>query len=653
MAEVAAQPAPAHFLDHTERWLERSVRPLASVGVLGMLTAAGVTVADVLLRSLAGRGVLGLNEITSMAFGIAIAACLPAGTAGGVHLKIDIFARWITGRLAAWLDVFGSVLLLIFFAILTHRILIFSGTLYTQGRTTVLLGLPMAPFIFVVVALLAVSALVQAVIAFNKLRQAVAYVPVAGAKSYPVATAVAVMLAVIIVALGGYALLDFSGMADWAQANPGKAVAIAFGCMWILMLSQVPLAAVTGLIGIVAGALFIGFPPFFSAFATESAGLLTNSQIATLPLFLMMGSFAAVSGLSEDLYELAHVLFGRFRGGLALATIGSCAGFGALTGSSLATAATIGRVAIPEMRARGYSPALATGTCAAGGTLGPLVPPGSGPIIVFAILTEASIGQLFVASVGPAILAILLYFLTIMIYVRVWPTSAPRVVTQVEHAHLRATLRRCIPVALLVLGVMGGLYFGIFTDTESAAVGAIGAFVIAIYRGKINRGSYLEVMVETTATTAMVYAMIIGAQAFSFFVLVSSLTESVTAFIGGLEWDKLALISIILLGYLLLGTVMESFAMMIITVPIITPLIVQIGYPVIWWGIVMMCVVETGMIHPPFGLNVFVLKGITPNVSMWTIYRGVAPFVVADLIKLVLLVLFPAITLWLPGTMHR
>lgn len=425
LTEVAAQPAPAHFLDHTERWLERSVRPLASVGVFGMLIAAGVTVADVLMRWLAGTGVLGLNEIISMVFGVAIAACLPAGTAGGVHLKIDIFARWITGRLAAWLDVFGSLLLLIFFAILTQRLFIFAQTLQAQARTTVLLGWPMAPFMFVVVALLAITTVVQATIAINKIRQAAAYVEALGAKSYPVATAIAVVLAIIIVTLGAYALFDFAGMADWAQDNPGKAVGIAFACMWILMLSQVPLAAVTGLIGIVGGALFIGFSPFFSAFATESAGLLTNSQIATLPLFLMMGSFAAVSGLSEDLYELAHVMFGRFRGGLALATIGSCAGFGALTGSSLATAATIGRVAIPEMRARGYSPALATGTCAAGGTLGPLVPPGSGPIIVFAILTEASIGQLFVASVGPAILAVLLYFLTIMIYVRVWPASSP------------------------------------------------------------------------------------------------------------------------------------------------------------------------------------------------------------------------------------
>jgi C4-dicarboxylate transporter DctM subunit len=423
--------------------------------------------------------------------------------------------------------------------------------------------------------------------------------------------------------------------------------------MWILMLGQVPLAALTGTMGVIGAALFIGFPPAFSTLAVESTSLLTNAQIATLPLFLMMGSFAAVSGMSEDLYLLAHVLLGRFRGGLALATIGSCAGFGALTGSSLATAATIGRVAIPEMRARGYSPALATGTCAAGGTLGPLVPPGSGPIIVFAILTEASIGQLFVASVGPAILAVVLYFFTIMIYARVSPASAPVVPGNLDRDLLRIALRRCIPVGLLVFGVMGGLYFGIFTDTESAAVGAIGAFICAVYRKKFNRGSFLEVMAETTATTAMVYGLIIGAQIFSFFVLVSALTESVTAFIGSLHWSALALITVILIGYLLLGTMMEAFAVMIITVPIITPLIVSLGYPVIWWGIVMLCVVETGMIHPPFGLNVFVLKSITPDVSLWTIYKGVTPFVIADLIKLILMVLFPAITMWLPMTMNR
>jgi C4-dicarboxylate transporter, DctM subunit len=654
-ADVATSPPRDAFgvFDRIEHWLAFATRPLATIGVIGMLGAAMATVTDVMLRWLAGRGVLALNEVVAMAFGVAIAACIPAGVAGGVNLKIDIFARWITGRLAAWLDVFGAALLLLFFGTLTYRIFIFSGTLYTQGRSTVILGWPMWPFISVADALFAMAALIQAVIVINKFRRAVLYRPSEIDASYLVATIIAVLLGAGVVALAIYAILDFQGMSFWASDNPGKAVAIAFAVMWILMLAQVPLAALTGVMGVLGAALFIGFPPAFSTVAVESTSLLTNAQIATLPLFLMMGSFASVAGMSQDLYQLAHVLLGRFRGGLALATIGSCAGFGALTGSSLATAATIGRVAIPEMRARGYSPALATGTCAAGGTLGPLVPPGSGPIIVFAILTEASIGQLFVASVGPAILAVLLYFITVMLYVRISPSSVPIRTEHVEKGELRAALKRCIPVGLLVFGVMGGLYFGIFTDTESAAVGAIGAFICAIYRKKLNHGAFLEVMVETTATTAMVYGLIIGAQIFSFFVLVSALTESVTAFIGGLHWSSLALISVILLGYLLLGTVMEAFAVMIITVPIITPLVVQLGYPVIWWGIIMLCVVETGMIHPPFGLNVFVLKSITPDVSLWTIYKGVTPFVVADLIKLILLVLFPMIVLWLPMTMQR
>src|SRR5262245_2228223 len=618
-----------------------------------MLAAATATVVDVLLRWLAGRGVLALNEIVSMVFAVAIAACIPAGVAGGVNLKIDIFVRWITGRLAAWLDVFGSSLLLLFFAVLTYRIYIHTGTLYEQGRSTVILGWPMWPFIGIADALFAIATLLQAVITLNKVGQALSYVRAADEQSYRAATLIAVVLGLLVMALAAYAIIDFPGLSFWAGDHPGAAVGIAFAVMWILMLGQVPLAALTGVIGVVGAALFLGFPPAFSTVAVESTSLLTNAQIATLPLFLMMGSFAAVAGMSEDLYKLAHVLLGRFRGGLALATIGSCAGFGALTGSSLATAATIGRVAIPEMPARGYSPALATGPCAAGGTLGPLVPPGSGPIIVFAILTEASIGQLFVASVGPANLAVLLYFATVMLYARLSPGAAPVTATEMDRGELRVALKRCIPVGLLVFGVMGGLYFGIFTDTESAAVGALGAFACTLYRRKLNRGSFLEVMVETTATTAMVYGLIIGAQIFAFFVLVSALTESVTAFIGSLHWSSLALISIILVGYLVLGTMMEAFAVMIITVPIITPLVVSLGYPVIWWGIIMLCVVETGMIHPPFGLNVFVLKSITPDVSLWTIYKGVTPFVIADLIKLILMVLFPAITLWLPATMHR
>ena len=640
------------LLTRIERGLRTLTRPLATLGVLGMLLAAGATVVDVLLRWLANTGVIALNEITSMAFAIAITACLPAGFAGGVNLKIDVLARWFSGRLEAWLDAIGAFALLVFVALLAQQVLIHADNLAREGRTTIILGWPQAPFMYMVVLLLAFSTLVQAVVTLNSVRRAIACRDEETGVNRVVRW-IAIGLAVCVVGIAIYGAVNFAGLSGWASKNPGSTVAIAFAALWCLMLLLMPLAAVTGLIGIVGCSLFIGVAPAMSAFATEATGLLTNSQLATLPLFLMMGSFAAVAGLADDLYRLSHVLFGRWRGGLAYATIGSCAGFGALTGSSLATAATIGRVAIPEMESRGYSPALATGVCAAGGTLGPLVPPGSGPLILFALLTEASIGQLFVASVGPAVLAVLLYFLTVTAYVRLAPRSVPAARAEMDSAELYAAARRCIGVAVLVFGVMGGLYFGIFTDIESAAVGAMGAFAFVVWRGRLNRVSFFDVMVETTSTTALVYGLIIGAQIFSFFVSVSALTESITGFLGGLHWNNAALMGLILAGYLLLGTVMESFAVMIITVPIITPLVTGMGYDIIWWGVAMLCVVETGLIHPPFGLNVIVLKGISPKTSIWTIYKGVAPFVAADLIKLVLMVLFPAITLWLPHSMGR
>ena len=466
------------LVSRLENSLRTLTRPLAMVGVLGMLLAAGATVVDVLLRWLANSGVVALNEITSMAFAIAITACLPAGLAGGVNLKIDVLERWLRGRLGVWLEAIGAFALLFFFALLAQQVLVHADNLAREGRTTIILGWRQAPFMYVVVFLLAFSTLVQAVVTLNSVCRAIAFRD-EETRAYRVVEWIAMGLAVCVMVLAVYCIVNFAGLSGWSSKHPGATVAIAFAVLWLLMLLLMPLAAVTGIIGIVGCSLFIGAAPAVSAFATEATGLLTNSQLATLPLFLMMGSFAAVAGLADDLYRLSHVLFGRWRGGLAYATIGSCAGFGALTGSSLATAATIGRVAIPEMESRGYSPALATGVCAAGGTLGPLVPPGSGPLILFALLTEASIGQLFVASVGPAILAVLLYLLTVTIYVRVSPSSVPTATVHATSAELYAAMRRCVGVGVLVFGVMGGLYFGVFTDIELAAVGAIGAFLFA------------------------------------------------------------------------------------------------------------------------------------------------------------------------------
>jgi tripartite ATP-independent transporter DctM subunit len=376
---------------------------------------------------------------------------------------------------------------------------------------------------------------------------------------------------------------------------------------------------------------------------------LTNWQVATLPMFLMMGSFAVAAGISDDIYRVANAVLGRVKGGLAYATIAGCAGFGAVSGSSVATAATFGRIALPEMAKRNYDPALASGTVAAGGTLGALVPP-SGAIILFALLTEQSIGVLFIAAMGPALLALLLYFSAVFVTLRINPDKAPA--TQEDQEPLLPALWSAAPVGLLFGVVIGGLYGGFFTATESAAVGAAGAFVLAFARGKLNRARLLTVLSETTATTALIYGLIFGALIFSFYVNLGQAPELVARAIGGLDASPMTILIVLLVFYLLLGAVMDSFAVMVITVPVVTPLVVGMGFDIFHWGILMLVVVEIGLITPPFGINLFVLKSLQPDQPIGRIMKGVLPFVTADLIKIVLLVAFPAIALWLPSTMN-
>jgi C4-dicarboxylate transporter, DctM subunit len=277
------------------------------------------------------------------------------------------------------------------------------------------------------------------------------------------------------------------------------------------------------------------------------------------------------------------------------------------------------------------------------------VPPGSGPLVLFALLTEASIGQLFVASVIPSLLAIAAYLLTIVLYVYWVPGSAPPH-GRANPGDLTAALKRCGPVTVLFVLVLGGLYSGLFTSTESAAVGAFGAFLIALVRGKLRPAQFWSVMGETTNTTALVYPLIFGALIFALFTGVSGLTETMTKFIANLGWEPLAIVSLLLVAFLVLGTFMDSYAIMIITVPVVTPLVTGAGYDIIWWGVLNLFIVEIGGISPPFGLTMYVLKAID-DVPMATIFKGVTPFCVAALIATALLVLFPQITLWLPSTM--
>ncbi|OFZ96723.1 MAG: hypothetical protein A3H35_07955 [Betaproteobacteria bacterium RIFCSPLOWO2_02_FULL_62_17] len=436
-----------------------------------------------------------------------------------------------------------------------------------------------------------------------------------------------------------------------ARDYPGTlALGVVF-MVWVLLVLYVPLAVALGLLGILCTSLMIGLDPALNVLGNESAQFLTNSQVAVVPMFLMMGSFAVVAGMSEDIYDLAHSLFSHLRGGLALATIGGCSGFGALTGSSLATVATIGRVALPEMRARGYSPGLASGCVAAGGTLGALVPP-SIPLIFYAFLTESSIGQLFVAAMIPAALAIGLYMLAIAAQVRLVPSSAPATSERPSWADIGRAMKKAWAALLLFGIVLGGIYGGIFTETEAAAVGAVGAFIAAVLRGRMSRESVQRVMGETTATTALLYLIIFGVLTFSFSMGVTGLPLRMTAFFQDLNWAPIAVIAMLLVMYLMLGCIMDSNTIMFVTVPIVAPLVAGMHYDLIWWGIVNLVVLETGLITPPFGIHLFVLKSIVgSDAPLSAVYRGVVPFVIADMVKLALLVIFPALALWLPSTM--
>lgn len=651
-APASDRPAPGpalRLLDGAERLARTLSRPVAFAGVLGMLAIALVTVAGVLVRWTGQGGIPAMNEIVAMLFAVAVAATLPAATAQRGHLKIDLLGPLVGPGLRRWLDLLGALALLVFLVLLAREVQAYGFRLIRGERTTAILGWPVGRFMLAVAALIWAAAAAQAVIAAADAARALAAPAREGGRTHPAVWALLIVTLAVLAWLTWWGWSDFRGLARAVTQAPMASVGLMFLLLWMVMLLTIPVAAVMGLMGLVGAAMFLSWRAAWSVLSSETMGFLTNPQVAALPLFLLMGAFALVAGLSDDVYGLARAVLGRLRGGLALATVGGCAGFGAVTGSSLATVATFGRISLPQMQAAGYAPHLAAGTVAAGGTLGALIPP-SAPIILFALLTEASIGQLFVAAVIPGLMAALFYMLTIAVVVRRDPTAAPAPEPRVPGAR-RAALERAGPVTVLFGTVIGGLYSGVFTATESAAVGAIGAFGMALWRGRLTRARILEVMAETTAITAMIYLLIFGAVVFSFFVGASQLPETLTRLVGTLDLAPLAIIALLLLVYLLLGSVMDSFAVMIITVPVVTPLILGLGYDLVWWGIIMLVIVETGLITPPFGINLFVIRSVRPDIPLLTVFRGAMPFVLSDLLRLVLLVLFPALVLWLPGSM--
>lgn len=634
----------------TDRWVTMPIntvtRILATAGVITIIGGAFLTLFDVGLRSLAGTTIRGLNEVLILCVGVAIAACLPSGVARGVHLTLDVATARLPARAARAFVLLGTLALMLFLLLIGTELFKLASTYGVRGQATITLGWPVAPFFFAMAGLVLLCVPVQA------LRCLDALVGILRAERgvgvlLPLVPALLLLAVAALVWTNTLTMLPGHG---WVRGlTAGVAAMVFFGAMWLLMIIGVPLAAAMGLVGFLGIAILLSPGPAGMVAGGETARYLTSETLAVLPLFLLMGSFASVAGLSADIYRFAHELLRPLRGSLAHATIAGCAGFGALTGSSLATAATFGRVALPEMNARGYNSSLAAGSIAAGGTLGSLVPP-STALILFALLSEQSIGSLFIAAILPATMAIVLYLLAIKLLLTLRPDLAPEG-TPIDWPALWQAARRCTGAVVLFGAVIGGMYTGVVTDTEAASVGAVGAFLFALGRGRLGGGRIWSVMAETTTTIALIYTLIFGAVCFSFLIAFTQLPALLSGWVVGMDLAPLTVVLILVLVYLILGMVMDSYAMMVITVPIFLPLITLYGFDPVWWGVLTVICVEMGMITPPFGMNIFMLRAIAPSLKLGTIYRGVVPFVMVDLIKVSILILFPAIALWLPSQM--
>ncbi|MCB1462961.1 MAG: TRAP transporter large permease [Nitratireductor sp.] len=429
---------------------------------------------------------------------------------------------------------------------------------------------------------------------------------------------------------------------------------LGFAVVLLLAFLRVPIAFAMGIVGTVGYALLTST----TASTSMAARLIIDSAqdygLSVIPLFILMGLFVNKGGLSRELYNASYAFLGHFRGGLAMATIMACGGFSAICGSSLATAATMSKVALPEMRKYRYADDLSTASIAAGGTLGILIPP-SVILIIYGLLTETSIISLFLAGFLPGLLGVLLYLAAVRYVVWRAPEKGPKG----ERVGWGERFRRLLDVwaiLLLFFLVIGGLY-GVFdfeplnltfSPTEAAGMGATGAFLIALMRGRLSFADIREVLTETAVSSTVLYVVLIGASIFSNFVNLAGLPEALVAFVEGLGLAPMMVMVLILVIYLLLGSVFESMSMLLLTVPIFFPLVTSLGFDPVWFGVIVVVAVEISLITPPVGLNVFVLKGVVGNVSTGTIFRGVTPFWIVDIIRLALLMAFPSIALILP-----
>ena len=422
---------------------------------------------------------------------------------------------------------------------------------------------------------------------------------------------------------------------------------LSFAAVLFLMAINIPIGVSMLIVGFLGFALISGIDPAIVILGSAPFEAVSKYTLSVMPLFVLMGNLANSANLSRNLYDAAYSVVGHYKGGLAMSTVGACAGFGMICGSSIATAATMAQMAGPEMKRHGYSDALASGSIAAGGTLGIIIPP-SVMLVIYAYLTEQSIQELFFAALFPGAIAVVLYMIAIRIYLIFFPEQGSQG-KKMKFQDRFYAVWKVTPVFMIFTVIMTGLYIGVFTATESAAVGVILVLLLIIFRGQLNFEVLRNATWSTVRTVGSLYLIVIGASVFNFLITITQLPFTVVEFINSLNMTPLGIILVICAIYLILGTLMDSLAMLFLTIPVFYPVIVDAGIDPIWFGIFAVLVVEFGLVSPPVGMNLFVIKGVLQNVPLKTIWFGTVPFLMADIIRIALIIIFPAICLYLPS----
>ncbi len=421
---------------------------------------------------------------------------------------------------------------------------------------------------------------------------------------------------------------------------------LGFVLMFALMAVRVPIGVSMGIAGVGGFAMLSGIKPGLNLLANVPLSVVTDYNLSVIPMFVLMGAFASHAGMSGELFAAGRAWLGHRKGGLALASVAACAGFAAINGSSVATAATMTQVALPEMRRAGYDRSFSAGLIAAGGTLGIMIPP-SVIFVLYGIMTETDISKLFAAGVIPGLLAVVLYSAVISIRARVRPESLPQGERYSWTARFQS-LRNLWAVLLLFLFVLGGMYGGIFTVQEAAGVGAVGTLVLGIVRGHLRWPQIRHALIDALRVSSAIMMIVVGAFLFGYFLTITQFTQKSVDLLVHLPIGAYGVLALVLVGYLILGAVMDELAMILLTVPIVFPVMVQLGFDPVWFGVIIVMAVTFGMICPPVGMNVFVISSIARDIPLTDIYRGTMPFIAADVLRLFILCAFPGLTLWLP-----